>query len=209
MAERAEARERRAVLDIAAVSGLPEAQRDADSLIIVPTGVDGKPRPIVKTVRKLTRVEKLVKRSVLTRDEGEACEWYAELHATAWDTTKVTADYEGGGGRSGSAFASHPAMAKSQLIANARSQYASARGAIPERYAGVFEAIVCRNEMLGMAALMFGDVGNRQGYNLVQTALKVCAVAIGEVRAGAVPNERRRSLVAAMMRFDERVRVSA
>lgn len=165
------------LLAIAAQTGVPAAQRDPDMMatLRVPQ-IGSAPRTTDKTIRRLTRVERLLRAGVLERHEADACEWYAEVTALAWDTTGTTANYEGGGSGGGSAHAPDRLMAKRQDIAWARDDYREARALLGGTMATAFEAVVCRNEGLGpTAAAAFPDLARSQAGERMRTMLKFCA----------------------------------
>ena len=167
-----EARRLRRIVDVAATAGLPEAQRDPGALVIEATVIDDQPRPIRETVRKLTRVEKLLRSGVLEKHEAVACEWYAAVHAMAFDTVGCTANYDvGGGGHPGSG----DLLARYASQGEARADYHLACEYVPSEYRALFEAIVCRNEAIsGVAKAMF-DKGRSQREALARATLKLCA----------------------------------
>jgi hypothetical protein len=200
-------RELKAVNDVGALIGLPDAQRTPGRVEIVTVQQVGHgPRVTEQTIRKLTRVEMLHRHGVLTADEAAACEWYADQAAMAWDTSVGTSSYEPRSG-GGSATAPDRLMAKNIEIASARSRYAAARAAIPEALAPLFEAVVCRNELIGEAAARaFTEVKQRAAYNRAQQALKTCAAKVRDVMEGRRPDPVRQGLAETMLRFDSHVR---
>ncbi|TVV75558.1 hypothetical protein [Sphingomonas solaris] len=163
--------------DTAAASDLPHAQRDSARLHLAETNiVDGHTRTASETVRRLTRVELLERAGVLERHEAQACDWYAEIAALAWDTTGCTANYEGGRGGGGAAHAPDSLMARFQTIADARADYAEARKMLGETMGDAFEAIVCRNEALGpAAATAFPELKRSQAGERLRSTVKFCA----------------------------------
>lgn len=208
VAQRKAERELQAVNDVGAVIGLPEIQRDPGAVeIVVVEQLGTAARTTDRTIRKLSRVELLRRSGVLTADEAEACEWYSDQAAMAWDTTGCTANYSGGGG-GGSGTAPDRAMAKNITIAAARARYAAARAALPEKFAGLFEAVVCHNTLIGEAAARaFADVKQRASYNRAQQALKECAAKVREIMEGRkAPDPLRVDLAESMMRMDQHVR---
>lgn len=171
-AERIEARRKRHLANTAALVGLPDAQRDHAIDVAEAPQIGTEPSPIKQTIRKLTRVELLARSGVLAAHEKAACEWFADVHALAFDTVGCTANYEG---RSGGGFGTLDLLARYSAQARAREDYRWASGFIPEKYRPMFEAIVCRNETIsGVAARAFA-LGRSQAENKVRLALKLCA----------------------------------
>lgn len=173
------------LLDIAATTGVPAAQRDPDMIasLKVPQIGDG-PRVADRTVRRRSRVECLARAGVLEPHEAQACEWYAERVALAWDTTGCTANYEGGGS-GGGADAPDRAMAKNQEISWARDDCREIRAMLGGAMTDAFEAIVCRNEAMGpTAAGAFPQLGRSAAEERLRTTVKFCANKVHERYSG-------------------------
>lgn len=92
-----------------------------------------------KTVRRLTRVERLTRAGVISADQAAACEWYAAAHELGFQTVGCTANYLGTGG---GGFGSSDLFARYRAQGEARANYFYARQAIPDNLLGLFEAIV-------------------------------------------------------------------
>jgi hypothetical protein len=161
---------------IAAATGLPDAQRDPGGLAIVKVPQIGtEPRTAERTVRKLSRVEMLRRSGVLDPHEADACEYYADTAALAWDTVRCTANYALGGGGGGASAPDHLA-AKTIEIADARDDYRFAERFIPQQYIRLFEAVICRNETIGtVAGVVYGELGRSQREEKVRRIVKLCA----------------------------------
>lgn len=101
-----------------------------------------------RTVRKLTRIEKLKTAGTISRDEAQACEWYAAAHALGYDTLGITANYAGAGSRGGN-VACHLARYRAQE--EARLDYAFAREAISPFLRTLFESVVLEGRALNEA----------------------------------------------------------
>lgn len=169
------------LLAIAATTGVPSAQRDPDMIatLKVPQIGDA-PRVADRTVRRRSRVECLARAGVLQPHEAQACEWYAERVALAWDTTGCTANYEGGGS-GGGADAPDRAMAKNQEISWAREDCREIRAMLGGAMTDAFEAIVCRNEAMGpTAAGAFPQLGRSAAEERLRTTVKFCANKVHE-----------------------------
>jgi len=174
-------RQMQQLLEIAATTGLPAAQRDPDMIasLKVPQIGDA-PRVADRTVRRRSRVECLARAGVLEPHEAQACEWYAERVALAWDTTGCTANYEGGGS-GGSADAPDRAMAKNQEISWARDDCREIRAMLGGAMTDAFEAIVCRNEAMGpTAAGAFPQLGRSAAEDRLRVTVKFCANKVHE-----------------------------
>lgn len=162
---------------IAAQTGVPAAQRDAAVIekVKVPQ-IGTAPRTADFTVRKMTRIERMKRAGVLELHEADACEWYADTAALAWDTTGLTAVYDGGGSSPDRATAGDRLMARNDAIAHARDMMREVAEMLPRPYAEIFDAIVCRNEALGpVAAVAFPDLARSQAGERTRTVLKFCA----------------------------------
>ena len=101
-----------------------------------------------RTVRKLTRVEKLQRAGTIGREEAKACEWYASAHALGYDTLGITANYGGSGSRGGNATCH---LARYKAHEEARLDYAFARVGIAGFLLPVFEAVVLEGRALNEA----------------------------------------------------------
>lgn len=164
------------LVDIARQTGVPAAQRDPELIerLKVPQ-IGAAPRTADFTVRKLTRVERMARAGVLEPHEVDACQWFADIAALAWDTTGCTANYEGGSG-GGGAHAPDHLMAKNEAVAHARNDYRAARALMPGPWADLFEGVVCRNEALGpAAATAFPTLQRSAAGDRARTVLKFCA----------------------------------
>ncbi len=92
-----------------------------------------------KTVRKLTRVERLQKADVITAEQALACEWYASAYELGFQTVGCTANYSGAGG---GGFGSSDLFARYKAQGEARDNYRYARSAIPRALLPLFEQVV-------------------------------------------------------------------
>lgn len=156
---------------------MPTAQRSADLIAAVeaPKIGDG-PRTATNTVRKLTRVERMLSAGVLDPHEADACEWFAGIAALAWDTTGCTANLSGNGGGGSRAHAPDTLAAKQQDVQDARDDYRDAVSFMTPSWRALFEASVCRNETLGpAAAVAFPELGERQASHRASRVLKLYA----------------------------------
>lgn len=62
-----------------------------------------------RTVRRLTRIERMARAGMIEKHHVAACEWYASAHALGYDTIGVTAQYgEGTDARRGAAPTARP-----------------------------------------------------------------------------------------------------
>lgn len=89
------------------------------------------------TVRRLTRIERLVKLGIIDKDQAIACQWYADQHCIGYDTVGCTANYDGAGGGGGGA----PDFARSKAQYIARENFAYARLGIPPELVTLFDQV--------------------------------------------------------------------
>jgi hypothetical protein len=167
---------------VSAATGLPAAQRGADAVTLQKVvQIGDEPRVADKTVRKLTRVERLRRAGVLEHHEAAACEWYADQHALAWDTQLATASYEGGGSGGGGRHAPDRLMARTIAVQRARDDILDAVRGIPATWLAIFENVVCRNEAIGPVATdAFADLARTAAEGRTRTVIKMIACKIGE-----------------------------
>lgn len=111
-----------------------------------------------RTIRRLTRIEKLVTRHVISKDEAKACEWYAAAHAARYDTTGTTANY---GESNGAANTNFDHLPKTKLQWDALAHYDMAREAIPPMTRPMFDRIVLEGRPLGKLAITFRNAARR------------------------------------------------
>ncbi len=130
---------------------VPEAQRghgfvmtevqnhsEADQRAMVRSGED-------RTVRRITRVEKLFNRGTICADMLAACTWYQNAYDAGYNTLGLAADWgRAGGGSSGSG--SHAARFAEQ--AQGRLNYQFAREGIADWLLPLFERVVLQEEPL-------------------------------------------------------------
>ncbi len=92
-----------------------------------------------QTVRRLTRVEMLVRSGDINPDQALACTWYATAYELGFQTVGCTANYCGAGG---GGFGASDLLARYKAQGEARDDYFYARSAIPQHLVSVFEGIV-------------------------------------------------------------------
>jgi hypothetical protein len=99
-----------------------------------------------RTVRRLTHLEKLVSRKVLTPRQAQVCQWYADQHEKGFVATCTTANYSGmGGSRPGTM----DLLAKTRDQYLARESYARARSSISPMLVSLFERVVLHRLEIG------------------------------------------------------------
>lgn len=122
-------------LKLARTIGVPKAKAGDFRICDAPNPTAGQNT----TVRRLTRIEQMAKAGLITPDQAQACEWYADNHCRAYDEGQgTTANYGGVGGGGGLGW-DHGARSLAQREARDNIDYA--RLAIPSHLLGVFEAI--------------------------------------------------------------------
>lgn len=190
VAEKRAAARLKVVNEIGAAIGIPEMQRRSDQVEIRDVEqLDGAAVAIKQTLRKLTRVEKLRRSGVLEAHEADACEWYADRAALAWDTVGCTANYDGVGSANYVGAADRAHMVSSR-IAEARADYGYASKAVPIQYLGIFEAVICENSAIAaVAAETFSALGRSQREHKTRAIVKLCANLVHGVIAHRLPIE--------------------
>lgn len=138
---------------IARSIGVPERQMRGLILVDVSNRSDTDQRHSVRsgetrTVRKLTRIERLHRAGTIERHEAAACQWYADAYSLGYDTIGCTANYAGAGG--GGRVSDH-LFARYRAQDEARANYAFARIAIPREFLPMFEAVVLEGRAIAEA----------------------------------------------------------
>jgi hypothetical protein len=99
-----------------------------------------------KTVRRMTHLEKLYARKVLTLRQLRICEWYGDQHEKGFATTCHISNY---GSAGGSAPGSMDLLSKTRDQFIAREQYRQAKASIRPCLVGLFESVVLMRGELG------------------------------------------------------------
>lgn len=105
-----------------------------------------------RTLRRKPKIDELVTRKVINREEAAACAWYARMHAARYDTTGVTPNYNGAGGRSSTNFDHLPKTRQQQ---EAYEHFEYARAGINPFVVGMFERVVLHGRPLGKLGITF------------------------------------------------------
>lgn len=128
----------------------------------------------LRTVQKLTRIEKLLRAGTIEKHEAQACQWYGDAHALGYDTLGVVANYGGSGGGRGNAGYTHLARYKAQ--SEARADYEFAKPAIPPTFLKMFEAIVIEGKAMHDADEgLYGQLARSQRADKIAAAFRLCA----------------------------------
>jgi hypothetical protein len=104
----------------------------------------------VKTIRRMSHIDKLVARRTLTPRQGQLCQWYADQREIGYATIGCTANYCGAGG---GGFGSSDLLARYAEQAIARTNYCEARHSVDLHLLPLLERIV----IAGWAMLEAGD----------------------------------------------------
>jgi hypothetical protein len=144
--------------EMALAIGLPVAQlRRGFRVVEVSNRTDADQRHSIRskqtrTLRKLTRTEKLLRVGVIDAEQAAACEWYAAAHALGYDTLGVTANYEGsiGGGDAG-----HTHLARNRAQQGAREDYAYARGGVNAMLLPLLDRVLLQGRPIGRLGSSF------------------------------------------------------
>ncbi len=93
-----------------------------------------------QTLRRLTRIERLVKLEIIDKDQANACQWYSDCHELGFIAQQgVTANYGGAGGGGCTAY---DLLARHKAQQEARDNYAFAKSAIPHELVQLFEQTI-------------------------------------------------------------------
>jgi hypothetical protein len=141
------------VLKQARLVGVPQIQRRPGTFAIVDIAnrTEADQRHMVRsgekrTVRRMTHLEKLYARKVLTLRQLRICEWYADQHERGFATTCHISNY---GSAGGSAPGSMDLLSKTRDQFIAREQYRQAKASIRPCLVGLFESVVLMRGELG------------------------------------------------------------
>lgn len=141
------------VLKQARMIGVPSAQiiKGAFALADVANRTEADQRHMVRsketrTVRRMTHLEKLYARKVLTLRQLRLCEWYADQHEKGFGVTCHISNY---GGAGGSSPGSMDLLAKTRDQFIAREQYRTARASISPMLISLFERVVLGQTHIG------------------------------------------------------------
>lgn len=141
------------VLKQARLVGVPLIQRRPGTFAIVDIAnrTEADQRHMVRsgekrTVRRMTHLEKLYARKVLTLRQLRICEWYADQHEKGFATTCHISNY---GSAGGSAPGSMDLLSKTRDQFIAREQYRQAKASIRPCLVGLFESVVLSRVELG------------------------------------------------------------
>ncbi len=211
--QRREAKAHDTMIKVAAVIGLPEAQRDHHRLGYARTAVDGKARPLDRTLRKLTRAELLERNGAITKNQLAAISFYVEQAEKSGSVVQAC-NYGGTGGSSPTSAAAgqHATMI---LRAIGSLSHDRVRGCLPKRYIAAFEAIVLDNApVMTVGEMMFP--GTSRGYlsGAMRQIVQACADHIHVAFEAEIPladsmqvvvRDQRNSLLGAMVKMDRRV----
>lgn len=102
-----------------------------------------------QTLRRRTKLEKLVDAGVIDKRTLALCEWYGDRHAAAYDTVGITADYDRTGASGGNR------VGRSNVQVEAAREYAWARAGINPLLVGLFERVVLHGRPMNRLGLAF------------------------------------------------------
>ena len=105
-----------------------------------------------RTLRRTPKVIELYRRGQIDKRELLACEWYANAHAARYDTTGITANLGGTGGRSSTNFDHLPKTREQQ---EAFDSFEYAREGINPVGRMVLERVVLHGRPMGRLAITF------------------------------------------------------
>ena len=107
-----------------------------------------------KTVRRLTHLEKLHRKQIITRAQLALCEWYSDQRELGYSTLGITANYCGAGG---GGFGSRDLLARYKAQNEARNNFGAARSAIDVMLLPLFVRIVIGHHVPKDAELLLFD----------------------------------------------------
>lgn len=163
--------------ELALVIGLPEVQlRRGFKIVDAQSRTDADHRHAmrskqVRTLRKLTRTEKLYRAGVIDMEQANACEWFMNAHTLGYDTVGITANY--GGARCGG-HTGHTHMARNRAQMAARDDYQFARSGISPLLLPLLEGVLLRGRPVGRLGISF-RTAVRQLTERVRGQLQVAA----------------------------------
>ena len=105
-----------------------------------------------KTIRRKSKIDELIVRGVIDKREALACEWYLKMHTARYDTTGITANLGGAGGRSNVNFDHLP---KTRAQWQAYEDFEFARAGINRFILPMFERVVLYGWPLGKLGITF------------------------------------------------------
>lgn len=105
-----------------------------------------------RTIRRKPKIDELVDRKVINREEAAACEWYAQAHSLRYETTGITARY---GESSGSGQTNFDHLPKTREQQEAFDHFEYARAGINPFVLALFERVVLYGRPLGKLKLTF------------------------------------------------------
>lgn len=105
-----------------------------------------------RTIRRKPKIDELMDRGIINREEAAACEWYAQAHSLRYETTGVTARY-GQNSRSGRTDFDH--LPKTRAQQEALDHFDYARAGINPFILGLFERVVLHGRPLGKLSRSF------------------------------------------------------
>jgi hypothetical protein len=136
------------VLKQARLIGIPQVQRRPGTFAIVDIAnrTEADQRHMVRsgekrTVRRLTHLEKMYARKILTLRQLRLCEWYADQHEKGFGVTCHISNY---GGAGGSPPGSMDLLAKTRDQYLAREYYHQAKASISPKLISLFERVVLK-----------------------------------------------------------------
>lgn len=198
---------REAVNDVAHTIGIPDVQVGHHAVTIVPAQIEGWDRSHDKTLRKLTRVERLFRSGAIEQHQVDAINLYVASAEIAYATCVRVASYgEGGGGSSptGAASAAHDRQLDRTGEAD---RYRRAKGALPVPYVTAFERIVLDNHPIGLVgADMWPGSSAGTVSGAVRELVRTCADSLClEFKDELATTSQRISLLKTMGRMDQTV----
>lgn len=111
-----------------------------------------------KTLRKLTKIEKLHRAGIIDKRQAAACEWYQSAYEECYEARVKIANWAATGGCSDRAFGHWPA---GKFLEPGDNLFAFARKAISPAFLPMFERVVLHGRPLGKLTITFRMAAKR------------------------------------------------
>lgn len=111
-----------------------------------------------QTLRRTTKIDQLVKRGILDKREGLACEWYQGQHEQQYEARVKIAQWDATASASEKSFGHWPSK---RCLNDNPTLFEEARADIPTTIRPMFERVVLHGRPLGKLAITFRMTARR------------------------------------------------